>query len=272
MTAEKTVTTTLAANVTSFVEVFRVLRLAALRAREWVLANEPLLSSLLDTWVRFHALDRSGWLPHHTTPFNLLDPAEQDPAVARQIVESYYEEEWPAVEAAFRDRLQTHAFDEETLATFDEALVAHRLQLFRATPRTLFPDIERKARETLQGHGVTSQASLRELRKSVDALGVANFTRTGVVSFKLYRMFADHLYSHVKTPERLAEVAADPVPNRHAALHGLVVYATRQSSVNALIMAEYAHLSILAVAQALTGGDSFRHSFLQEDQHALADS
>ena len=144
--------------------------------------------------------------------------------------------------------------------------------IFRATPRTLFPDIERKARETLQGHGVTSQASLRELRKSVDALGVANFTRTGVVSFKLYRMFADHLYSHVKTPERLAEVAADPVPNRHAALHGLVVYATRQSSVNALIMAEYAHLSILAVAQALTGGDSFRHSFLQEDQHALADS
>ena len=270
MAAETTVTT-LATNVTSFVEVFRVLRLAAVRAKEWVRANEPLLASLLDTWVRFHALDRSGWLPHHTTPFNRLDPAEQDPAVARRIVEAFYEDEWPAVEAAFRARLQTHAFDEETLATFDEALVAHRLELFRATPRTLFPDIERKARETLQGHGVTSQASLRELRKSVDALGVANFTRTGVVSFKLYRMFSDHLYSQVKTPERLAEVAADPVPNRHAALHGLVVYSTRQASVNALIMAEYAHLSILAVAQALVDRDAARLS-LPENHHVLANA
>lgn len=272
MTAETTVTTGSAANETSFVEVFRVLRLAALRAREWVLSNEPLLSSLLDTWGRFHALDRSGWLPHHTTPFNLLDPAEQDPAVARRIVEAHYEDEWSAVEAAFRARLQTHAFDEETLSTFDEALVAHRLELFRATPRTLFPDIERKAREILEGHGVTSQASLRELRQSVDALGVANLTRTGVVSFKLYRMFADHLYSQVKTPERLAEVAADPVPNRHAALHGLVVYSTRQASMNALIMAEYAHLSILAVAQALADRDSSRPFALLEDQYDLADS
>jgi hypothetical protein len=76
----------------------------------------------------------------------------------------------------------------------------------------------------------------------------------------------------VKTPERLAEVAADPVPNRHAALHGLVVYSTRQASMNALIMAEYAHLSILAVAQALADRDSSRPFALLEDQYDLADS
>jgi hypothetical protein len=238
-------------NVDAFFEVFQVLRLAAQKAREWIRAHEPLLTSLVETWARYHALDQSGWLPHHTTPFHLLDPSEPDPAVAGRLVGDYYDAEWPMVEAAFRLRIETYAFDAETLATFDEALVAHRNRLFRATPRTLFPDIERKARETLNGAGVTSQASLRDLRISVGALGTSNLTRTGVLSFKLYRMFADHLYSNVKTPERLAQVAADPVPNRHATLHGLVVYASSQSSLNALIMAEYAHLSILAVAQTL---------------------
>ncbi|RZJ47370.1 MAG: hypothetical protein EON87_01145 [Brevundimonas sp.] len=231
-------------------DLFRTLKVAALRARRWLRRHEPLLTALLDTWVRFHALDRSGWLPHYTTPFHLLDPAEQDPAVARRIVGHYYEAEWPAVEAAFRRRLCDHGFDAETLATFDEALVAHRHGLYRATPRTLFPDIERRAREVLGNDGLTSsQASLRDLRRAVDSLGVDNFSRTGVLSPKLYRMFAEHLYSNVKTLKRVAELKGDPVPNRHAALHGLVVYANGQASLNALIMAEYAHLSILAVAR-----------------------
>lgn len=231
--------------------LFRILGLAIMRVRRWVRRHEPLLTALLETWARYHALDRSGWLPHHTTPFHLLDPAEQDPAVSGRILADYYEAEWPAVEAAFRLRLEAHGFDAETLATFDEALQAHRHQLYRAAPRTLFPDIERRAREVLSASGLSHQASLRDLRKAVDTLGMENFTRAGVVSPKLYRMFAQHLYSNVKSPERLAEIAADPVPNRHATLHGLLVYASGQASLNALIMAEYAHLSILAVDKAL---------------------
>lgn len=232
-------------------DIFHGVGLAVLRVRRWIRRHEPLLTALLETWARYHALDRSGWLPHHTTPFHLLDPADQDSAVAGRILADYYEAEWPAVEAAFRLRLEDHGFDAETLATFDEALITHRYRLYRATPRTLFPDIERKTREVLN-EGLTTKAGLWSLRRQVDALGMENFTRAGVVSPKLYRMFARHLYSNVKTPERLAEVAADPVPNRHAALHGLVVYASGQASLNALIMAEYAHLSILAVARAMT--------------------
>ena len=232
-------------------DLSRTLRLAAQGVGRWLREHEPLLLSLMETWAKFHALDRSGWLPHHTTPFHLLDPRETDSDVAGRILETYYEAEWSAVEAAFRARLETHGFDLETLATFDEALTAHRHGLYRATPRTLFPDIERKARDVLDENGMATQSGLRDLRRAVDALGLENFTRSGVVSPKLYRMFARHLYSTVRTSERLAEVAADPVPNRHAALHGLVVYASCQASLNALIMAEYAHLSILAVARTL---------------------
>lgn len=116
--------------------------------------------------------------------------------------------------SARSQRPETHGFDLETLATFDEALTAHRHGLYRATPRTLFPDIERKARDVLDENGMATQSGLRGLRRAVDALGLENFTRSGVVSSKLYRMFARHLYSTVRTSERLAEVAADPVP-RH---------------------------------------------------------
>lgn len=115
---------------------------------------------------------------------------------------------------------------------------------------------ERKAREVLCAGDVTSNGAIRDLRAAGKALGVENFVRSGVLSLKLYRLFADHLYSAVRTPERLAQLADDPVPNRHAALHGLVVYASRQASLSALIMAEYAQLSILAVAHRMSeGGD-----------------
>lgn len=230
--------------------LFHLVGRTIVHVRRWVRRHEPLLTALAETVVKYHTLDRSGWLPHHTTPFHLLDPSEQDPAVSAVIVSEYYETEWPAVEAAFRLRLGEHGFDAETMATFNEALRTHRHGLYRATPRTLFPDIERRARQVLNGIGLEGHASLRDLRKAVDALGLENFTRAGVVSPKLYRMFAQHLYSNVKTAEQLAALADDPVPNRHATVHGLVVYASGQASLNALIMAEYAHLSILAVERA----------------------
>lgn len=231
--------------------LFRILRLLGRRARRWVRANEPLLTSLMEVWARFHALDRSGWLPHPTTPFHLLDPHEEDPAVARRIVGGYYRSEWPVVEAAFRARLAGHGFDPETLATFDEALIAHRHQLYRATARTLFPDIERKVRDTFFAGDLAATASLREMRKAVARLGAGNLNRSGVVSLKLYSKFENHLYSRVKTVAERDRIAADPVPNRHATVHGLVVYATDQSSLNALIMAEYAHLAIVDLERSL---------------------
>jgi hypothetical protein len=41
------------------------------------------------------------------------------------------------------------------------------------------------------------------------------------------------------TPKNFVDISADAVPNRHAALHGYCVYDNAQSSLNALIMADY---------------------------------
>jgi hypothetical protein len=60
----------------------------------------------------------------------------------------------------------------------------------------------------------------------------------GPVFAQVERM-ADHLYKTVRTTENVAELVNDSVPNRHAALHGLVSYRTMKSSLNALIMTEF---------------------------------
>jgi hypothetical protein len=49
----------------------------------------------------------------------------------------------------------------------------------------------------------------------------------------------EHLYVNVYTEEELQKVARDAVPNRHAALHGLVPYKTFQNSMNVLIMGDF---------------------------------
>lgn len=236
--------------------LLRATRVGFWRLSKWLEARRPLIEALVDTWSRYHTLDRSGWLPHHTTPFHLLDPLEEDAEKTSGVIAEYYRREWPTIEAAFRSRIDGYDWDEETKATFYEALVAHRHGLYRAVPRTLFPDIERKVREAFFSGDLKPRTSLEEVRHAVGKMGFSSLTRTGVFSLKLYDKFADHLYSHVRTHEQLATVANDPVPNRHATLHGLVVYSTEKSSLNALIMAEFAHESISALMQLADGNET----------------
>lgn len=47
------------------------------------------------------------------------------------------------------------------------------------------------------------------------------------------------MYTNVHTEESLELVKQDAVPNRHAAMHGLVVYSTPQNSLNMIFVADY---------------------------------
>ena len=48
-----------------------------------------------------------------------------------------------------------------------------------------------------------------------------------------------HAYERVITADELARFERDPVPNRHAAMHGRVAYSTRKHSMNMLILTDY---------------------------------
>ncbi|KTE19890.1 hypothetical protein ATE66_19795 [Sphingopyxis sp. H107] len=54
-----------------------------------------------------------------------------------------------------------------------------------------------------------------------------------------------HLYEHVDNEGDIERCKNDPVPNRHAAIHGFVAYSTEHNSFNAIVMAE-TMLSLIA--------------------------
>ena len=149
----------------------------------------------------------------------------------------------------FEKHLITSKVDDEANATFIEALDAHGLGLYRVAPRLLFPEIERLARAGRLG----KIAILDDIRDKVERqeIGLSALAPSGggPVLAQFQRM-TDHLYEKVLTPEKVADLANDPVPNRHAALHGLVCYRTMKNSLNALIMTELMYRIISLVKAA----------------------
>lgn len=201
--------------------------------------------------IHFHIIfDKNGWLLHRTAPFNMIDDDVSD-ANLSEILDSYYRNNWKPVAAEFRSKLECLDLDCEAKAVFCEALDAHGAGFYRATPRLLFPEFERLVRVELDEGRLGNRASLKELRfdasKYLDLFEIASDIGTALRQFeKLYY----HIYQRVETLEDVDRVSIDPVPNRHASLHGLVSYSTHKSSLNALIMAEFMFHVVAALKAA----------------------
>jgi hypothetical protein len=194
-------------------------------------------------------LDEAGWLPHYTMPFDLLEDLEDGHAVETTL-HQHYEKQWPAVRQAFEDHLAVYVVDDQAKAAFRMALALHEAGFYRAVVLHVFPEIERLARCELHGGQLGGFASQPRLRELAGELYADQIDPGGFRGLALYQCLDDHLYTPVKTIEALDKAREDPVPNRHAAIHGLVAYDSRQSSVNALIMADY----VLQVFAALRNG------------------
>ena len=184
-------------------------------------------------------LDEAGWLPHYTTPLDRVEECVGDQEAVRMLLCQYYRERWPEVRREIEARLIGYRVDDEAKATFGEALTAHEAAQYRSVCRLLMPEIERVARKELHGdraEQITSQKVLRELAAK---LPVSAVKPRGFIGLNLFRRLSNHLYEHVSDEETRQRLAHDPVPNRHAAVHGLVVYSSMQNSLNALFMTDY---------------------------------
>jgi hypothetical protein len=154
----------------------------------------------------------------------------------------YYEGNWPSIRQGFEEHLIASKVDDEAKATFIEALEAHGLGLYRVAPRLLFPEIERLARKEFRSGGPGTISILDSIRDKIESKEISMSELAPSGGGPVFTQFArmmDHLYKTVRTTESVAELLNDSVPNRHAALHGLVSYHTMKSSLNALIMTEF---------------------------------
>ncbi|MER8371749.1 hypothetical protein [Mesorhizobium sp. M1406] len=177
-------------------------------------------------------IEPTGWLPHATTPFHLFDMDGPEPDDLRRSIGDFYHQHWPSVSTEFRDRLQLHEVDGEARKTFSEALDAHSAGYYRSVVRLLFPEIERVIRVEFEGAGI------KEFRQAVDRLPAGYMLQNPTSTDRLYRTLAAHLYDHVNS-DNCQAFASNPIPNRHAAMHGRVTYTTAQNSINTLIMADF---------------------------------
>lgn len=58
-------------------------------------------------------VEKSGWLPHHTTPFDLLENEDMEQDQIADLIADYYAKEWAAVEQAFLAKIAVYDVDDE---------------------------------------------------------------------------------------------------------------------------------------------------------------
>lgn len=197
------------------------------------------------------AMEPTGILPHTTTPWDRFDASESELFSAR--VEEYFRNEWDAVSRELGAMIDSYEISDETNASMAEAIECHGHGLYRSTVRSVYPAIESEFRSSFSIEVGKQDASLRMLRKTLKEAPVTAIL-AHVAPIRLFNILDTHIYDPVKTLEALDRFTKDPVPNRHAVVHGVINYTTWVHSLNSLIVADYIFMVI----------DSLKR--LQEDQ------
>jgi hypothetical protein len=196
---------------------------------------------------RKKALDRTGVLPHASTPFALLDRDESDDEL-RAILEKHYREKWSGVSQDILERSHRFSVDAEAKAALAEALEAHGNGHYRCVCRLLLPEIERVARVELLGNEVGTIHVDKVVGGPAMEMPISETNPSGYYALGLYERLTDHLYVKVGVANR-GNFERDLVPNRHAAIHGLIVYNSFWHSLNTIFMTDFAFQVVSAVKQ-----------------------
>ena len=184
------------------------------------------------------SVDATGWLPYHTVSIAYVEKCGKDMPLLERRLSAFYKENWSDIRQDIESRIVGYHISEDAKATFREALSAHELGHYRCVCRVLFPEIEQGFRV----HFFDDKAGQIRKDELLDRLNrntsLKNFMPREAYGWILFARLAGHLYEKVDDENR-TRFQQDFVPNRHAALHGLVVYSTHKHSMNMIIMADY---------------------------------
>ena len=180
----------------------------------------------------------TGWVPHRSVPLNEIEPLIEDESKLDEYLASYYEQHWTAIRQDIVSRLDGYHVDDETRNTFREALDAHEDGHYRCVCRVLFPEIERSIRSRFDVVEIGKSLSKRKIGDVLNGTTLGEVITGDPLAYSRFRLLVQHVYEHVDNEgvQRIENVA---VPNRHAALHGLVPYSTKKHSINMILMSDY---------------------------------
>lgn len=225
--------------------------LAPIQAVSVQLAPIGALSAQLVRYERTaDALERAGWLPHDLIPVSLVEARlDDDPTVLSAAVEAHLEQNWPVIEKELERRYAGSGVDVEALNAMGEALRAHRAKLYRAACRTVFPEIERVAREQFYNGSEKGITSLPELREAILEVSVTELRPRGLWGVRVLKAINEACYVHVSKYKASTSNEAARLPNRHAMAHGYITYASVRDSLNALFIADFLFGALAALAR-----------------------
>lgn len=192
-------------------------------------------------------LRSAGWLPHSILPAEILSDEEATDSELDAAVERYYRENWGRISQHLVDRVARSEIDDEAKSTFGEAVAAHGDNYFRCAPRLLYPEIERVSRVELHDGTMEPITSQHALQERIADLTPYDLSDWGMAGFHFYDQLREHLYARCHHPDERERVVQSTIPNRHAALHGLTTYNTFKTSLNALLIADFAFSAITAI-------------------------
>lgn len=212
-------------------------------------------------------MNQAGWLPHYTTPLNLVANSAGEADAVRNRLSEYYSQNWDDVRKAIECQMGGYNVDEDAKATLREALDAHGYGLYKSVCRLLFPEIDRLLHVEIFGRRTGSAKYNEAVSKLVSDKTLDDFIPGGWYDFDYFahltkairqsgvselddRIFG--IFTPVKEND-LQRLEQDPVPNRHAVVHGYVSYSSPQNSLNTIFIADYIFRLISQLRNDRTG-------------------
>jgi len=209
-------------------------------------------------------LTKRGWLPNRTTPFPKIAECEDETAGLNEILLAHYTDHWNQVKAELKSAMECWGIDTEAKAVFREALNLHEAGFYRSVSRLLFPEIERIFRTVIfeDTPGNTGKIDYRKIAGILSGLesdvGIDPFLIVGIPDAFLFTyLHAGHQNPSEYEPglgvsitrRNITNARENPIPTRHAVVHGLVSYPEPQHSLNAIFIADYVFSLIDSLTQ-----------------------
>ncbi len=179
---------------------------------------------------------KTGWVVHQTLPTTLLEEASEDNLDGA--IMTHYQEKWVEVRREIELATSGYLVDRDSKETMKQALKAHELDLYRLVPRAMMAEIERAARVQLREELVGRPNIKETILSGVDDLPISSFYDLTSVMIQ-YDTLEKHVYEQIGNENDRSQFADSPIPNRHAAIHGLVPYSSEKISLNSIFLADF---------------------------------
>ena len=167
-----------------------------------------------------------------------------------EAIMTYYRNQRSEVLNHIRIDTNNYLVDEDSKELMRQALSAHENALYRLVPRAMVTEIERATRVQLNKNIIDRGLKVKQkLLSEINEVPIFAFQDLRGLWFQ-YETIEHHLYEQIKDDSKRSEIAENAIPNRHAAVHGIVPYATEKSSLNSIFLADFVFRTITATKKA----------------------